>query len=364
MITTLKEAVEADPEGVGADAFAVTENGRPTLKGRGYRLDGDAIAAADVALALGRPLLVAGEPGCGKTELGFALARRLGISRVLMFSVKSTSDAGELFYTYDALRRFREGQLDGVERPDGRQALVSRDVGEYVDFQALGLAILFAHDREEIAHLLRAKHARLRPKGDPRQRSLVVIDEIDKASRDFPNDLLHEIENLTFKLREFPAQGDDGAAHPLGFALNETPPCERIPPAFRPVVVITSNEERQLPDAFLRRCVFHEIAFPEAGTLEVIVRRGLANRLQRLGELSGASLDAGRIKALVALVARLRDEQMEKKPGIAELLDAAALLALAGEAAPMSVVKPALAKLKNDRRLFDEAAESRAAGHG
>jgi len=339
----LSMALAKDPSGAAANEMELTENGKLSQKGRGYQLGTDLIAAVDVALALGRPLLVAGEPGCGKTELGYAVARRLGIERLLLHTVKSSSDAGELFYTYDALQRFRDSQLGQAKTPDAPEP-TQIDVGDYVEFQALGRAILDAHEYDEIAHMLRGKHRKNQPPRPPR-RSVVVIDEIDKAPRDFPNDLLHEIEALRFRVREFPAESS-----------SETPPGDAIPAHLRPVVIITSNEERQLPDAFLRRCVFHEIPFPDAQTLSAIIASGLGARLARMGWKGGEppALDPDRTDGLVNLLTRFRERDPDKKPGIAEMLDAAALLFISGDA-ELSVVRPAVAKLKRDANLFNDS---------
>jgi len=173
-----------------------------------------------------------------------------------------------------------------------------------------------------------------------------VIDEIDKAPKDFPNDLLHEIETMSFRVKEFP-----------GDPAPETPAFDKVDRSLRPLVVITSNEERQLPDAFLRRCVFHEIPFPDAERLEAIVSAGLVNRLLRMGirtDGNAPTLGEGTAARLVDLMLKFRDAQPDKKPGIAEMLDAAALLVSAG-ASDLSVVKPAMVKLKRDGALFQDA---------
>jgi MoxR-like ATPase len=316
----------------------VYEGGRPTGRGRGYQFDNDVIAAIDVALELGRPLLISGEPGVGKTELGYAVAHALRIPNLFLHSVKSTSDAGELFYTYDALQRLRDAQLGSSPGSDS-----ARDVGDYIEFQAMGSAILKAHARSSIAAMLRGKHDKEWKPDAPPSRSVVVIDEIDKAPKDFPNDLLHEIETMRFRIKEFP-----GAP--------ETPPTDDLDRSLRPFVVITSNEERQLPDAFLRRCVFHEITFPDDATLKAIVNAGLASRLTRMGFKSETKpeLDKRTTEQLIALLTKFRDSQPDKKPGIAEMLDAAALLFSSREA-NLQIVKPALVKLKRDGTLFDDA---------
>ncbi|MDQ0512162.1 AAA family ATPase [Ancylobacter amanitiformis] len=327
-------------QAASAPESEIRENGRPVRdKGRGYIFTEALVAAIDVAIGLGRPLLVSGEPGCGKTELGYAIARRLGIPRVHFFSTKSNSEARDLFYTYDAIGRFRDAQAGRA----GGQA----DVADYIEFEALGEAILDAHAPHEVAHLLEGRRAYTHP-GMP-TRSVVIIDEVDKASRDFPNDLLREIEDLAFRVPEL-GRRDGGPAA----AAPETP--GGIPPQRRPIIVITSNEERQLPDAFLRRCVFHEIAFPEAGVLRRIIASGLEKRL--LGGGAPLTLPDEERDALIALLQDFRGLRLDKKPGISEMIDAAALVAYPRDQHPppldtrLGATTAALAKLKNDRAEF------------
>jgi MoxR-like ATPase len=325
----------------------IVENGRVVPdKGRNYVFTDELVAAVDVAIGLGRPLLVSGEPGCGKTELGYAVARRMGIPRLHFFSTKSNSESRDLFYTYDALSRFRDAQSPVGA---GKQA---RDAADYVEFQALGRAILDAHDKAEVAHLLRGQRAYAHA-GKP-ERSVVIIDEIDKASRDFPNDLLREIEDLSFSVPEMGSGDSDQGKAP------ETP--GSIPAARKPVIIITSNEERQLPDAFLRRCVFHEIAFPSDQVLGQIIASGLDRRLPRTG--GAFSLPEAERTLLTSLLQSFRALPLDKRPGISELIDAAALLAYpAGEPPPLGdrlrSTVPALAKLRNDRQALSQLIEAR-----
>src|SRR5262245_48811247 len=282
------------------------ENGAQTIRGMGYQFDDEIKAAVDVALELGRPLLISGEPGVGKTELGYAIARRLRIPRVYLHSVKSTSDANELFYTYDALQRLRDAQLGATDanKPGNAggdadaQANKLSEAGDYVDFQAMGRAILDAHDRKSIGKLLQGtKHKTEWGEQTTPSRSVVVIDEIDKATKDFPNDLLHEIEAMTFRIKELPG-------------TPQTPPLGDVPLLRRPVVVITSNEERQLPDAFLRRCVFLEIPFPNDKKLKAILEVGLKFRLQRMGkQVEAPDLGTNRTDKLIGLVTAFRETE-------------------------------------------------------
>ncbi|WP_406854403.1 MoxR family ATPase [Alsobacter sp. KACC 23698] len=320
------------------------ENGRPTEKGKGYQFSAEMVAAVDVAIELGRPLLVSGEPGCGKTELGYAVARQLGIQNLHLFTSKSSSEANELFYVYDALKRFRDAQITTLHKPGapGVAPPAETDVGDYVEFQALGRAILDAHDRDAVAHLLRGRNGAIRPPGSPPRPSVVVIDEIDKTPRDFPNDLLQEIEAMSFRVREFPADPKEP----------ETPPGNEIDRTMRPIVLITSNEERQLPDAFLRRCVFFEIPFPDTWLLSRIVDRGLDARLSRMGLVPAShSLDPARRAALIDLVLRFRETDPDKRPGVSELLDAAAILSV-HDTGDLTVTGPVLAKLKRDKDIL------------
>jgi MoxR-like ATPase len=330
----------------GGDIVEIEENGRIVpSKGRNYIFTKELIAAIDVAIGLGRPLLVSGEPGCGKTELGYAIARRMGIPRVHFFSTKSNSEARDLFYTYDAIGRFREAQTAQTARTAGEG---QSDAADYIEFQALGKAILDAHEKKDVDHLLNPRGAYKHP-GQP-SRSVIILDEIDKASRDFPNDLLREIEDLAFRVPELSQRGG-GQADP------ETP--GGITGDKRPIVVVTSNEERQLPDAFLRRCVFHEIAFPDDTTLMRIVASGLKKRLPSTNpdDPTGYDLPHDDSKVLLGLLAEFRDMRLDKRPGISETIDAATLLAYPRSlpspiAERLPLVAPALAKLRNDRSLL------------
>jgi MoxR-like ATPase len=172
------------------------------------------------------------------------------------------------------------------------------------------------------------------------QRSVVIIDEIDKAPRDFPNDLLHEIDQLRFRVPELGSRG------------GETPTKDAIPEELRPIVVITSNSEQQLPDAFLRRCVFHHITFPDTTTLKSIVDRMLV-------AMKIPALSAGEVDAAVGIMVRARHERLEKLPGTAELLDFVKAVAHHAEDAPGQPVSArfaacvyALAKTKHDARIL------------
>jgi MoxR-like ATPase len=317
------------------------ENDVETGKGRIYRFTSAIEAAVDVAIGLGRPLLVAGEPGCGKTELGYAVARRLGIESLYFFSTKSSSEARELFYTYDAVGRFREAQLAAVRTKRERTAVA----GDFIRYQALGRAILDVHPQQDVEDLLKGRgHAAL---PDKPRRSVVILDEIDKAPRDFTNDLLREIEDLSFQVPELGNRGGERDA---------TPPGSTIPAELRPILIATSNEESQMPDAFLRRCVFLAIEFPEPGVLNEILDLHLGRTVE--GDKAGEDERA----TLLTLFTSLRKTGMQKDPGVAELIDAGRVMAArpADKALDKWIpqLAPALVKLKADLPLFKAALDA------
>src|SRR5690606_25942403 len=172
--------------------------------------------AVDAAVKLERPLLVKGEPGTGKTMLAEEIAKKLGL-RLIQWHIKSTTKAINGLYEYDAVSRLRDSQL-GDERV--------KDIRNYI------------------------KKGKLWEAFESDERVVLLIDEIDKADIEFPNDLLQELDRMEFYVYE----------------LNET-----IKAKHRPIVVITSNNEKELPDAFLRRCFFHYINFPDRETMQQIV---------------------------------------------------------------------------------------------
>jgi len=259
---------------------------KATLPG-GYQPDPGLVDAVNVALLLGQPLLLTGEPGTGKTQLSYNVAFELGAPDPLRFDAKSTSAARDLFYVFDAVGHFRAAQTG-----EGRA-----DALHYISWTALGRAILHSMPPEVTAELLPDddKHTEA-------HRSVVLIDEVDKAPRDFPNDILSEIENMRFTVPELGGRT---------FSVD---------PALRPVVIITSNSEKALPDAFLRRCVYYDIRFPDEERLRGILER----RLDAWGAL-GASItdvDAGFLTDALSLFWRLRQDRtgLQKKPATAELI--------------------------------------------
>jgi MoxR-like ATPase len=244
----------------------------PKLRQSGRYLAAPELAeAVNIAVALGQPLLVTGEPGCGKTDLAFSVARELDLEPALVFWTRSTSRAQDLLYRFDAVLRFYDVQRGSprAEKPE-----------EYIHWAALGEAIR-SQDR----------------------RRVVLIDEIDKAPRDFPNDLLNELDKMEFSVPEL----DREAEGPAGQGRQAV----SYKAKFRPVVIITSNSERQLPLPFLRRCVFHHITFPDREMLTKIGR-------ERLGELK---IPPDLLDAAVDKFLEVRKvPTVVKKPATGELL--------------------------------------------
>ena len=266
-----------------------------------YLADEHLVEAVNVALAVGQPLLVTGEPGCGKTRLAWSIANELGLGTPLQFYTRSDSRARDLLYTYDAVRRFHDIQVK-----DER----AKDPSNYIRYEPLGRAIL------------------------EQRRRVVLIDEVDKAPRDFPNDLLTELERMRFEVPELDVN-----------RVKES--------SVRPVVVLTSNSERQLPLPFLRRCVFHHIEFPTHEKLRCIVK-------ERLGMLD---LSPDLIRSAVDRFQEVRSiPQLTKKPATSELLAWMMALQRSGvqesilRTAPLShlPIWQALIKDRNDLRRLRE----------
>jgi len=211
--------------------------------------------AVNVAIALGRPLLIRGEPGTGKTRLAHSISQGLG-KKLVAWNIKSTTKAQEGLYIYDTVQRLNDSRFAEKD--------VS-DIKKYIKLGKLGQAFV-----------------------SPEQ-VVLLIDEIDKADIEFPNDLLNEIDEMTFHIPE----------------TNET--ISAITP---PITIITSNAEKELPDAFLRRCIFHYIEFPTPALMEEIVRVHFSNIEENL------------LKEALKTFYSLRNvDEFRKKPSTSELID-------------------------------------------
>ncbi|MFN4191911.1 MAG: AAA family ATPase [Tabrizicola sp.] len=264
-----------------------------------YVASEDLALAVNAAVTLERPLLVKGEPGTGKTELARQVAGALGLP-LIEWHVKSTTKAQQGLYEYDAVSRLRDSQLG--------EARV-HDVRNYIRKGKLWQAF------------------------EAEDRVVLLIDEIDKADIEFPNDLLQELDRMEFHVYE---TGDT------------------IRAKARPVVIITSNNEKELPDAFLRRCFFHYIRFPDAETLAAIVRVHFPDIKDRL--LTAALTQFYEIREVPGL---------KKKPSTSEVLDWLRLL-LAEDLAPEDLRRDAhnalprlhgaLLKNEQDVQLFERLA--------
>jgi len=265
-----------------------------------YVATDDLKIAVNAAVALERPLLVKGEPGTGKTVLAYEIARALD-APLITWHIKSTTKAHQGLYEYDAVSRLRDSQL-GDERV--------KDVANYI------------------------KKGKLWEAFEAAKRPVLLIDEIDKADIEFPNDLLQELDRMEFYVYE----------------TNQT-----IAAKVRPVVVITSNNEKDLPDAFLRRCFFHYIRFPDAETMQAIVDvhfPGIKPRL--VSEALKIFYDIRQVPGL------------KKKPSTSELLDWLKLLMVEDidetvlrERDPKKLIPPlhgALLKNEQDVHLFERLA--------
>lgn len=260
-------------------------------------------AAVETAMLLGMPLLLTGEPGCGKSQLAYRVAWEMGFpgGKPLRYSVKSTTEAQDLFYTFDAVKRFQVAHKATVA--DEEMAGCN-----FIHYQALGLAILKAKGLQAIkteaygSLWVEANNPQLSQEPQP---SVILIDEIDKAPRDVPNDILNEIEALSFRIPEL--------------ALDKPIKLEKSDP--RPLIIITSNSERELPEAFLRRCVYYHVGLPpfkSDNKSDVTVQSIIAARFQnRFAENSVFMRDALSFLAFL----RLDERNFMKAPSLAEMLN-------------------------------------------
>ncbi|MCI9095996.1 MAG: MoxR family ATPase [Lachnospiraceae bacterium] len=230
-------------------------NGQQFLSTQDYVASQELMASVNVAVALQKPLLIKGEPGTGKTMLAQAVAKSLG-KKLIIWNIKSTTKAQDGLYMYDTIQRLYDGQFgeDGVD-----------DIAHYIKLGKLGEAF------------------------ESEEQVVLLIDEIDKADLEFPNDLLWELDQMEFYIHE----------------TKRTVKAKQ-----RPIVIITSNAEKELPDAFLRRCIFHYIDFPDEELMEEIVRTHYPDVEDKL--LKNAMTVFYNIRSL-------RD--IRKKPSTSELID-------------------------------------------
>lgn len=248
----------------------------------GYLMDQPLVDAVNVALLLSQPLLVTGEPGTGKTQLAYRVAWELGLREPLRFDTKSGSSARDVLYRYNTLRRFHAANTNSG----------SQENLDYLSYEPLGKAIVLSRKREDVQKFLP-----LNFRHTGRTRSVVLIDEIDKAPRDFPNDLLLEVDALRFRIPELDMDEEIEAD-----------------PSLRPVLVLTSNSEQNLPDAFLRRCIYYHIPLPDRTRLAEIVR-------SRLPDISPAQANSPLLDSALDFFLEVRELDLRKPPSTAELLN-------------------------------------------
>ena len=229
-----------------------------------YVVTKELMNAVNVSIALQKPLLIKGEPGTGKTMLAEAISKSLGME-LIIWGIKSTTKAQEGLYVYDTVQRLYDSQFG-----EGNVA----DIKQYIKLGKLGEA--FNSDKQVV----------------------LLIDEIDKADLEFPNDLLWELDKMEFY-------------------INETK--ETIKTKHRPIVIITSNAEKELPDAFLRRCIFHYIEFPDQEKMAEIIKVHFGDIDRKLQE-----------KALEAFYEIRKMDAIQKKPSTSELLDWIQALMISG----------------------------------
>lgn len=250
----------------------------------------------NVSIALGRPLLIKGEPGTGKTLLAHSIAKGLG-KELIIWNIKSTTKAREGLYVYDTVQRLNDSRFGDKD--------VS-NIKQYIQLGKLGLAF------------------------SAKEQVVLLIDEIDKADIEFPNDLLNELDEMSFYIPET---------------------AETIKAIHRPIVIITSNSEKELPDPFLRRCVFHYIEFPDENLMEEIVR------------VHYPDLDKKLLRECLKKFYWLREfDMLRKKPSTSELIDWIQAL-IAGGISPKTVENElpflgALLKKKEDMDLVTNSSKN------
>lgn len=241
-----------------------------------YLPDPELIKAVNLAIALKRPLLLEGEPGGGKTELARAVAYELKLD-YQYYCVKSTSKAVELLYTFDTIAKLRDAQLAATNQLTPEQVEKIKQAKTYIQLGVLGEAFLAG-----------AKN---------NQRTVVLIDEIDKADLDFPNDLLQELDKMKLTIPELKNQSDPDPDIPAEIIAPETA---------KPIIFITSNSEKKLSDAFLRRCLYYYVKFPDEQRLTDIVQERFGKKKIPVERLNQA------LKIFVDLRQRMDDDEEER----------------------------------------------------
>ncbi|MFM7549302.1 MAG: AAA family ATPase [Cyanobium sp.] len=251
---------------------------------RSYVVPPEVADIVNLAIHLSRPLLVEGEAGCGKTSLATAIAEGLGLAddAVVSATVKSTSQAKDLLYRFDALRRLQDAQ--------DPQNTTAHHVYPYIHLQPLGKAIA---------------------SGRP---CLMLIDEIDKADLDFPNDLLDVFDRFQFEIEDLPEEESERCEAEKGFGRQVRAKPDGVPP----IVLITSNREKPLPEPFLRRCLYLQLTFPsDPALLARIVQRNLSRSAEQIQD----SLIHHAVREFIAVRERSEECGLQKPPSTSELVD-------------------------------------------